>query len=127
MLTGPSPAALPVQTFAGALWPARPGTSEAFVRGAILVLLGSFLLTLSAKVQVPFWPVPITMQSLVVLMLGAAYGWRLGAAAVGATIYFGSKESNRQIQEVSAAFERAAPWKHIWPKIVTDLAAARAA
>ncbi|OON68974.1 class I fructose-bisphosphate aldolase [Hymenobacter sp. CRA2] len=33
--------------------------------------------------------------------------WNLGAAAVGATIYFGSKESNRQIQEVSAAFERA--------------------
>lgn len=30
--------------------------------------------------------------------------WDLGAAAVGATIYFGSEESNRQIQEVSRAF-----------------------
>lgn len=33
--------------------------------------------------------------------------WNLGARAVGATIYFGSPESNRQIQEVAAAFERA--------------------
>lgn len=33
--------------------------------------------------------------------------WQLGAAAVGATIYFGSEESTRQIQEVAAAFERA--------------------
>lgn len=33
--------------------------------------------------------------------------WNLGAAAVGATIYFGSEESGRQIQEVAAAFERA--------------------
>ena len=33
--------------------------------------------------------------------------WNMGAAAVGATIYFGSEESNRQIQEVAAAFERA--------------------
>jgi class I fructose-bisphosphate aldolase len=33
--------------------------------------------------------------------------WELGAAGVGATIYFGSEESNRQIQEVAAAFETA--------------------
>ncbi len=33
--------------------------------------------------------------------------WNLGAAAVGATIYFGSEDSNRQIIEVAEAFERA--------------------
>ena len=33
--------------------------------------------------------------------------WEMGAVAVGATIYFGSEESNRQIQEIAAAFERA--------------------
>ncbi|MEM6425790.1 MAG: class I fructose-bisphosphate aldolase [Cyanobacteria bacterium P01_H01_bin.119] len=33
--------------------------------------------------------------------------WNLGAVAIGATIYFGSSESSRQIQEVSAAFARA--------------------
>lgn len=33
--------------------------------------------------------------------------WEMGAAAVGATIYFGSEESHRQIQETSKAFQRA--------------------
>ena len=48
----------------------------------ILVVAGSLLLTLSAKLQVPFWPVPMTMQTYVVLVLGMALGPRLGSAAV---------------------------------------------
>jgi biotin transport system substrate-specific component len=48
----------------------------------ILVLLGTGLLTLSAKIQVPFYPVPMTLQTLVVLLLGLAYGSVLGAATV---------------------------------------------
>jgi biotin transport system substrate-specific component len=51
-------------------------------RSVVLVLVASALLTLSAKIQVPFWPVPITMQSLVVLLIGLAYGSRLGTAAL---------------------------------------------
>ena len=51
-------------------------------RNVILALLGSFALTLSAKVQVPFYPVPMTMQTFVVLALGMALGWRLGMATV---------------------------------------------
>ena len=39
-------------------------------------------LTLSARAQIPFYPVPLTLQTLVVLMLGAAYGGRLAAATV---------------------------------------------
>ena len=62
------------------LWPAS-GSAAAF-RAVVLALFGSLLLALSAKVQVPFWPVPMTMQTFVVLMLGAAYGWRLGGATV---------------------------------------------
>jgi biotin transport system substrate-specific component len=67
-------------TLIGVLWPSE-GRS-AGLRGAVLVVVGSFLLALSAKVQVPFWPVPMTMQTFVVLVIGMAYGWRLGAAAV---------------------------------------------
>lgn len=51
-------------------------------RQVALVLAGSALLILSAKVQVPMWPVPMTMQSFVVLFLGALLGPRLGAATV---------------------------------------------
>src|SRR5678815_3430729 len=49
---------------------------------AMAVVLGSSLLWASAKVQLPLWPVPVTMQTYVVLLLGPLLGWRLGAAAV---------------------------------------------
>jgi biotin transport system substrate-specific component len=48
----------------------------------MLALLGTLLLAASAKVQVPFWPVPMTMQTFVVLCLGAVLGPRLGSATV---------------------------------------------
>ena len=55
-----------------------------WVRRAAAVLLGNALLWASAKAQVPFWPVPITMQTYVVLTLGALLGWQLGAATLAA-------------------------------------------
>jgi biotin transport system substrate-specific component len=57
---------------------------------ATALLFGVCLLTLSAKVQVPFWPVPMTMQTLVVLMLGMAYGAKLGAGTVIAYLLVGA-------------------------------------
>ncbi len=60
-----------------------PRAAQNLVGAAGLALAGTVLLTISAKVQVPFYPVPMTMQSLVVLCLGAALGARLGAATVG--------------------------------------------
>ena len=47
-----------------------------------LAVFGSLLLWVSAKIQVPFYPVPLTLQSLAVLGLAAAYGWRLGVATI---------------------------------------------
>lgn len=68
-------------TLASALWPAR-SEMNGVIRAVILAIAGTALLTLSAKLKVPFYPVPMTMQTLVVLALGAAYGSRLGAATV---------------------------------------------
>lgn len=51
---------------------------------------GVCLLTLSAKLQVPFYPVPMTMQTLVVLMIGMAYGRVLGTATVAAYLLAGA-------------------------------------
>jgi biotin transport system substrate-specific component len=67
-------------TFAEALWPA-PGMSRT-LRALLLAVLGSALLTLSAKIEVPFSPVPMTLQTLAVLLLGMAFGARLATAAV---------------------------------------------
>jgi biotin transport system substrate-specific component len=49
---------------------------------AALVGLGVVLLAISSKVQVPFWPVPMTLQTLVVLMIGATSGARLAGATL---------------------------------------------
>ena len=57
------------------VWPLARDSRSA---QAILVVAGTLLLAVSAKVQVPFWPVPMTMQTFVVLLLGIAYGPRLG-------------------------------------------------
>ena len=48
----------------------------------LLALVGTLALTLSAKTQIPFWPVPMTMQTFVVLVIGMAYGSRLGVVTV---------------------------------------------
>jgi biotin transport system substrate-specific component len=47
-----------------------------------LVIAGIVLLTISSKIQVPFWPVPMTLQSLVVLIIGASYGARLAGTTL---------------------------------------------
>lgn len=47
-----------------------------------LVVLGIAALALAAKIRVPMWPVPITMQTFVVLSIGAAYGARLGLVTI---------------------------------------------
>ena len=61
------------------LWPAA---SYRLPRALILALMGTLLLWASAKIKVPMWPVPMTLQTFVVLALGAAYGWRLAAATI---------------------------------------------
>ena len=55
---------------------------RALARFWALALLGSAVLAASAQVVLPAWPVPATLQSLAVLLLGALGGGRLGAAAV---------------------------------------------
>ena len=49
-----------------------------WIKRAVLVVLGVAALTLAAKIRVPMWPVPMTMQTFAVLTVGAAYGARLG-------------------------------------------------
>lgn len=71
-----------VPSLAEIVWPQRAGGLPAAARYAVLAVLGTCFLTLSAKVFVPLPLVPITLQTLAVLMIGAAYGSRLGAATV---------------------------------------------
>ena len=67
-------------TLAAALWPATK--QSAVLRAALLALAGSAFVALSAQIEVPLWPVPITGQTFAVLIVGMAFGWRLGAATL---------------------------------------------
>jgi biotin transport system substrate-specific component len=53
------------------------------VKTFVLIFLGTMVLTVSAKLKIPFYPVPMTMQTFVVLLLGMAFGYKIGFATVG--------------------------------------------
>jgi len=55
-----------------------------------LVLLGTLLLTISAKIKVPFYPVPMTMQTFVVVLIGITFGWKLGLATIFTYLFEGA-------------------------------------
>tara|TARA_B100001540_G_scaffold297173_1_gene299543 strand:+ start:293 stop:841 length:549 start_codon:yes stop_codon:yes gene_type:complete len=48
----------------------------------LVIFLGSILLTISSKIKIPFYPVPMTMQTFVVLLLGMSFGYKIGLATV---------------------------------------------
>lgn len=81
---------LPLQasTLVGEIFPAAKPRS-AVLRNIALAVAGSLLMVAAAKIKVPFWPVPMTLQTLAVLALGAAYGARLGAATMALYIAYG--------------------------------------
>ena len=74
-------------TLSAVLWPAS--ANNTVLRNAVWALIGTMLLAISAKVQVPFYPVPVTMQSFVVLLIGASFGWRLGMATIALYLFEG--------------------------------------
>ena len=49
----------------------------------LAIILGSIALTISAKIKIPFYPVPMTMQTFVVLFLGVSLGYKIGLASIG--------------------------------------------
>jgi biotin transport system substrate-specific component len=66
-------------TLIGALWPAR---TNAALRWIVLMLAGTLFVAICAHIEVPLYPVPITMQTFAVLVVGMVYGSRLGAATL---------------------------------------------
>ena len=57
--------------------------SQKMLKSILVVLVGSILLTISSKIKIPFYPVPMTMQTFVVLFLGISFGYKIGIATVG--------------------------------------------
>ena len=55
---------------------------SSIVKTFLIIILGSLALTISAKIKIPFYPVPMTMQTFVVMLLGLAFGYKIGFATV---------------------------------------------
>lgn len=66
-----------------------PSTSTLSWQNMMLIVFGAALITLGAKVQVPFWPVPMTLQTLAIMLIAVSCGSRVGTAAVMAYLAMG--------------------------------------
>jgi biotin transport system substrate-specific component len=75
-------------TILGVLEPKSQTTR--IVSNFVTVLLGTVLITLAAKINVPTWPVPVTLQSFAIAALAASFGWRIGTATVMAYLLEGA-------------------------------------
>jgi biotin transport system substrate-specific component len=62
-----------------ALWPSAE--SQNLIRNISIIVIGTILLTISAKIKIPIPPVPITLQTLVVLVFASAVGWRFAVSS----------------------------------------------
>ena len=59
------------------------------IKSILAIILGSIALTISAKIKIPFYPVPMTMQTFVVLFLGISLGYKIGLASVALYLFEG--------------------------------------
>ena len=60
------------------------------LKNILLIVFGTILLAASSKIQVPFWPVPMTMQTFVVFIIAMAYGWKLSFLTLIAYLFEGA-------------------------------------
>ena len=61
----------------------KQNSHSKIIKSLIVIFLGSLILAISAKIKIPFYPVPMTMQTFVVLFLGISLGYKVALATVG--------------------------------------------
>ena len=61
----------------------KTSSQTKLIKSFVVIILGSIALTVSAKLKIPFYPVPMTMQTFVVLFLGIAFGYKIGITTIG--------------------------------------------
>jgi biotin transport system substrate-specific component len=64
-------------------------SQTSIIKSLLAIILGSIALTISAKIKIPFYPVPMTMQTFVVLFLGISLGYKIGLASIGLYLFEG--------------------------------------
>ena len=61
----------------------KQNTQSQLIKSILVIFFGSIILAISAKVKIPFYPVPMTMQTFVVLLVGLSFGYKIALATVG--------------------------------------------
>ncbi len=61
----------------------KQNTSTKIIKSLIVIFLGSLVLAISAKIKIPFYPIPMTMQTFVVLLIGISFGYKIALATIG--------------------------------------------
>ena len=60
----------------------KQNTQNQLIKSLLIIFLGSIILTISAKIKIPFYPVPMTMQTFIVLFFGISFGYKIALATV---------------------------------------------
>ena len=67
----------------------KQNSQSQIIKSLIVIFFGSIILAISAKIKIPFYPVPMTMQTFVVLFLGISLGYKIGLASIGLYLFEG--------------------------------------
>ncbi len=67
----------------------KQNSQSQILKSLVVIFLGSVILAISAKIKIPFYPVPMTMQTFVVLFLGISFGYKIAVATVGLYLFEG--------------------------------------
>ena len=67
----------------------KQNTQAQIIKSILVIFLGSVLLAVSAKIKIPFYPVPMTMQTFMVLFIGIAFGYKIGLLTVALYLFEG--------------------------------------
>ena len=59
------------------------------IKNFLVILIATLFLAISSKIKIPFYPVPMTMQTLIVLIIGIGFGWKLGVATIALYLFEG--------------------------------------
>jgi biotin transport system substrate-specific component len=65
-------------------------SNQKIIKYLFTILLGTVLLTISAKIKIPFYPVPMTMQTFIVVLIGITFGWKIGVATISLYLFEGA-------------------------------------
>ena len=67
----------------------KQNTQSQIIKSLLIIFFGSIILAISAKIKIPFYPIPMTMQTFVVLFLGISLGYKIALATVGLYLFEG--------------------------------------